>query len=374
MELEFDKEIDAILRKARGGDAAAVSAASHLDADAIAAFVENAIPDKMRRLYTEHFADCDRCRKLLSNTILMNQTAASMAAVGAAEVVSVPKAAIPWYQRLFRTPNLAMAMGVLVVAFAGILGYIVLQNRNSESNASVAQSSNKAAMANVPTYSEAAPQANASAAANTAANSAAAPAAVLPAEPAPMTRTNGPSPATESKSNDTFGGFADAEKERAATGSGVAAEPPKVTAAAPPPAPADDKPAAVAGVLRDRTEESKDEDVALAKRKSGEDARRDLPAAPAKSGPTRGAGPVQSQSNQINSNVFEMPVTRSVGGKTFENRNGAWYDRAYRSQATTNVRRGTDEYKKLDKGIRSIADNLGGTVVVVWKEKAYRIQ
>ena len=69
-----------------------------------------------------------------------------------------------------------------------------------------------------------------------------------------------------------------------------------------------------------------------------------------------------------------MTVKRKVGGKTFDNRNGAWYDSAYRGQTTTNYRRGTDEYKKLDRGLRNIADTIGGTVVVVWKEKAYRIQ
>ena len=81
MELEFDKEIDAILRRGRGdlGAAAAVTG-SHLDADAVAAFVEKALPDKAKRLYMEHFADCGGCRKLLTQSILMNQTAATEAA------------------------------------------------------------------------------------------------------------------------------------------------------------------------------------------------------------------------------------------------------------------------------------------------------
>lgn len=69
-----------------------------------------------------------------------------------------------------------------------------------------------------------------------------------------------------------------------------------------------------------------------------------------------------------------MPLTRTVSGKTFNKRDGAWYDSAYRGQATVNVRRGTDEFKKLDGGLRNIAITLGGTVVVVWKEKTYRIQ
>ena len=70
MELEFDKEIDAILRKARGSGGVPVTTA-HLDADTIAAFVENALPQKAKLLKMEHFADCERCRKQLAFAIEM---------------------------------------------------------------------------------------------------------------------------------------------------------------------------------------------------------------------------------------------------------------------------------------------------------------
>jgi len=63
-----------------------------------------------------------------------------------------------------------------------------------------------------------------------------------------------------------------------------------------------------------------------------------------------------------------------VGGRSFNNRDGAWYDTGYHGQSTINIGRGTEEFKKLDGGLRSIANNLGGVVVVVWKGKAYRIQ
>ena len=119
----------------------------------------------------------------------------------------------------------------------------------------------------------------------------------------------------------------------------------------------------------------KDNEITLAGRKETEDRRnsRDLPAAAAKAGPAR-SGPLQTQSNQVGKQAFEMPVTRVVGGKTFNNRNGAWYDTAYHGQGTTYVRRGTNEFKKLDGGLKSIANKLSGVVVVVWKDKAFRIQ
>jgi hypothetical protein len=66
--------------------------------------------------------------------------------------------------------------------------------------------------------------------------------------------------------------------------------------------------------------------------------------------------------------------TRTLAGKTFTFADGVWYDSAYKRGATVNVRRGTDEYNKLDADLRAIAQKIGGTVVVVWKGKAYRIQ
>ncbi len=66
--------------------------------------------------------------------------------------------------------------------------------------------------------------------------------------------------------------------------------------------------------------------------------------------------------------------TRTVAGKPFRRENSVWYDAGYNGQGTINVRRGSEEFKKLDADLRSIADGFGGTVVVVWKGKAYRIQ
>jgi hypothetical protein len=66
--------------------------------------------------------------------------------------------------------------------------------------------------------------------------------------------------------------------------------------------------------------------------------------------------------------------TRTAGGKVFKRADNAWYDSAFGGQRMTTVRRNSSEYKKLDAGLRSIAENIGGVVVVVWKGRAYRIQ
>lgn len=78
MRPEFDSEIDSVLRgQARRGGAASAAwdaaarpsisdesrSGPHLDADEIAAFGEDALPASARALYSAHLADCDDCRR-----------------------------------------------------------------------------------------------------------------------------------------------------------------------------------------------------------------------------------------------------------------------------------------------------------------------
>jgi hypothetical protein len=70
--------------------------------------------------------------------------------------------------------------------------------------------------------------------------------------------------------------------------------------------------------------------------------------------------------------------TRSVMGRTFTREGDAWVDTAYEySRATVRVARGSDQFRALvadEPAIRTIAENLNGIVIVVWKNRAYRIQ
>jgi len=381
MELEFDKEIDAILQKARPDRGVLVGdephdepkSKEHLDADVIAAFAENALPENARLLYVEHFADCDRCRKQLSFAMQMN--AASENRIAPAVSESETNKIIPWYQRIFRLPNLAVGMGALVLVFGGLLGFLVLQ-RSGDSNATISQvtkpeekresavslSQNSDA---IPTPSEVPMMAAnaASVSANTSANAAAINRGDAENEKPASVMSNAAAKAPDAENNFSLDGQ-DADDLRAAK---------KPAAAAP--APAD---SAASGVAAERDEKkataealkSNDKDrTALAKRKMEDRSfSRDAPPPPGKV-----IGPMRSQNQSNQSNVGQMSVTRTVSGKTFANRDGAWYDSAYANQSTINIRRGTSEYKKLDSGLRNIADTLGGTVVVVWKSKAYRI-
>src|SRR5215212_7739627 len=105
-----------------------------MDADEISAFAENAVSDAAHSRYTAHLADCTRCRRILSNTILLNSEAETETASSA---VSAPVAETktPWYRRLFVFPQLAYTMGAAVLLFSGFFGYLILKNLGSADRA-----------------------------------------------------------------------------------------------------------------------------------------------------------------------------------------------------------------------------------------------
>lgn len=375
MELEFDKEINAILRKARDSGAAAGTAVAspHPDADSIAAFAENALPDKAKLLYMEHFADCDRCRKLLSQSVLMNSEADATAASSAVSpVAAVP--AISWFERIFKLPNFALAMGTLVVLFAGGLGYLVIQNRNSASENAISKATEPRAAAPSRASDSLAESSNPSAsnamaAANTEPSNSSA--------SAPITAANSASNASVRPGGPNTG----LEKETTTDGAAVDSDKPAVAAAAPPPAAVEAQPKTEVAKKTTPEEKMKDDsrsgvtggrDEASADRKVRELAVQ----ANRNEGPSRASGQVQLQqeNNVSNATSLANTPTKQAGGKRFNLRDGVWYDAAYHGQPTTNFRRGTDDYQKLDGNVRKIADSIGGTVVVVWKSRAYRIQ
>src|SRR5215472_3280797 len=139
MELEFDKEIDAILRKYAPETAAGRLTSAHLEADEIAAFAENALPANARSVYIKHLADCNRCRGVLSQAISFYPEAETQAASSAVSTGTVEGIRLPWYRKLFAVPNLAASMGALALVFAGLLGFLVYQRNLGGSNTDVAR-------------------------------------------------------------------------------------------------------------------------------------------------------------------------------------------------------------------------------------------
>ncbi len=369
MEFSFDKEIDALLRQTAKGEAVSAAAdlkSNHLDADEISAYAENALPEKAKQRHTIHLADCDSCRKNLSNVISLNPAENEPALAKEFEITAAP---IPWYKRLFAYPNMVYTMGALVLVFSGIIGFIVLQNVNSFKTSEVSQIIEKTPNADKKSSDNAAmptPEIYPNAAGNTTANANAA----MVYSPNSM--------------------MANSATKTAPENSNVSAPISNPVAAPPPPK---NEPNSQKETLAEKNENSfvldgasPAETRALSKDKQNKPADKDQK--------TKQDDEAQSDSSVSARQAEELPKgavfsstlrsakksatpkneTKTVGGKTFRRADNVWYDTAYNNQPTTNVTRNTDEYKKLDKNVCVIAETLKGTVVVLWKEKAYRIQ
>jgi hypothetical protein len=147
---------------------------------------------------------------------------------------------------------------------------------------------------------------------------------------------------------------------------------------------------------RDATKDARTDELAR-KSAPGSVASNQAPPSPRRAADEKAKGPMRNmESNAINRNenagraeppkmmnsagadrasTEETPQTRSAGGKKFRRQGAAWVDQKFKSSMTLkNVSRGSDEFAALDSGLRSIAQQLGGEVIVVWKGKAYLIK
>ncbi len=378
MEFEFDKEIDAILRKARESEFVFAtnpkstiqnSQSSHLDADEISAFAENALPEKSKRLYTEHFAECDRCRRILSNLIVLNVEAGTISASlpGVETVAEIP---IPWYRKLFAMPNLAYTMGAFVLVFGGFLGLLVLQNFNNQENT--------LSQASEPQQKERGPnddQDTGFSAANT--NSVMSNSAAMTANTAgnfdntaANTSAISNTAATTASNQTSTNSVAIAPREADSLSKEKLGENQPIVSATPPPL-------AQGEPMRD--DKTKD-DRELRERTEAADAAAPPPPLPPPASATRMEAPKPQKKvaeEEIKSSAARSNTTanKRIGGKTFERRSTVWIDSDYRENILLrHISRGSNDYKKLDREVRNIAENLDGTVIVVWKAKGYRIQ
>ncbi|MDQ3712785.1 MAG: zf-HC2 domain-containing protein [Acidobacteriota bacterium] len=383
MELDFDKEIDALLRQTAQGETAFAATnpkskiqnpkSLHLGADEISAFAENALPEKTRAAYTAHLADCDRCRKILSNVILLNAELENET-VHAAEKEIMP-APIPWYRKLFALPNLAFTLGALVLVFSGIAALTVLQNSNNSQNTEVSQVSERQPTGKgmssdsdaipIESYSNNMMSSNAMISNSASMNSSSTGAANFSAIPsAPVTTANSNASARRESDKD----LKDESKP-----------------VAPPKEPTDlaktDEPVSAGAPPLKQNNYSAENEAQRQQPSQNSTAQNQTNIAPDSRNVRRAPSATMRAENksrrleESRNDAQEKAVeTTTVGGKTFKRTNNAWYDSAYKGQPTTNITRGTKEYKKLDSGLRGIAENFGGTVVLVWKEKAYRIQ
>lgn len=392
-----NNEVDLLLRSlARGRDKSRSQSGSglgdgteafsdHLDADELNSYAEGVVPAPARARYLEHLADCEACRGIV---ISLTQAAG----VAGQYEVPQPEVGSSFWQKLaalFSPTVLRFAVPALVLtAVIGISLLALWQQRRTEflaqnhaadsapstepRDTSVAL--NPSAGATTSSLPNGTPSTT-----NTAANR----------ERSDLQDQKTQVAQAPSASTESTVAKAPALKDSAQPGEGAGVattQPyaPEPKAAAPPPPPSTFGEADKSGELA-KERPAKREDQARS-----EDAFRNQPAD--EHGPNRSrsntASPAASQRNAgimggrgpsgMDKNKVSVVETRSVSGRRFTREDNVWVDTDYDSpRATIKVTRGSDQFRALvadEPGLRTIADQLSGVVIVVWKNRAYRIQ
>jgi hypothetical protein len=413
-----DAQIDVLLRR-YAGKSPNSSPTEHLDADELSAFAEGAIPEAARTRYVSHLVDCDNCRQIVA------QIANSSGAVAAAAAApAIAGSGYSWWKRLagFLSPMTLRyaAFAMVLIAVAGVV--LLVTRRPRESNLVAHRDSAQPAPQSAvkPSGDGTSPNAGTlQAEANNNRTLETKPTPLSQASPMsdqiakldePRTIDSAVSPPKPAKEGDAVTSPGQVSKK---------AESPATEAApsyAPPPPPNTEQ--------RAQQERQQQTSVGSASgpRKSGPadqfkmmdrpgragEASKDVGAddksavasnrAPAskRAGNEKLTGPRRDLENNAslsrnedegrsrNSQAIvtlspareeKPPDTRSAGGRKFRRQGNGWVDSKFKSSMTLkSISRGSSEFNELDSGLRSIAQQLGGQVIVVWKNKAYLIK
>ena len=368
----------------RAGENAAVekqlsgAVSKHLDADELNLFAEGVLPAPARSRYTEHLADCQRCRQLVVGL-----------AQGAGRTVrhetTTQAVGTSFWQSLatvFSIPVLRYALPAVLLTGVIAIGLMALREQRRPDL--VAK--------NEPVVNFD-PQNSGNASADSS------PSSVLPEQSAQAnTSANDPknSPVdsrgllTQTPASKTEGTTADGTAVKDAPESPLVAG---VTPAQPTyaPEPAAPPPPPKASGEADKSVARKEEYVEreVAKRNQDElkllskdDSPRHGPArSRTMSGGSRRDADVASADREASNkekNEAAEEVETQVSGRRFRRQGNAWIDTAYQaSRGATSVSRGSEQFRALiadEPGLRAIVQRLGGEVVVVWKGRAYRFR
>ena len=394
-----NNEIELLLRslaKHKGIDSPAHDAMSeafandvHLDADELNSYAEGVLPAPARARYTAHLADCDRCRGIVTQLTL--ETGASDRQKQIEQQVGVT-----FWQKLavfFSPPVLRYAIPAFAVFAVIAVGVVALrQQRRSEFVAQNQPASPQAAATEITAarLKEKGNDASVTTADRPLAKSSnAAPTADKEAKGSPKGGV-----AQESRSADSVSVASGKESPESAVASSAAAEPsyapePEqfplrrrgerrlLTQPNPKALPKGSRPRAMLPLGNERM------------RKSAPKMRlprivwrlQNLELVPSQAmyretGPRRRDGVVEPVGDSREETESETE-TRAVAGRRFRRQGNVWVDTAYESsRPTINVARGSEQYRALvadEPSIRTIAEQLSGEVVVVWKGRAYWI-
>jgi hypothetical protein len=374
MKEETNKEMDLLLRRLsrrQDGympDADTRNAGEHLDADELSSYAENVLPVAARARYTEHLAECSRCREL----VVQLSASAGIVVAEHTSRTPAPSGLRNFLASLFSPMVLRYAvpaLGLVVVAAIGLLFFYREQPMNRE----VAVTQKETPLDTF--YDQ--------------------------AKPSPASAAEGRTKTSEKKENaapppnapPAVSINADVKKE--APGTKAEEQPAENAAAAPPPKP---QPSVVddfrveAEARRQATEPQSGGASKLVKEKPSEQTRVDdrrTDVDTARSGSTRGRTPstavaTGASAGQANSRYGTEEKdksdaeTRSFAGHRFRKERGIWIDTSYQAgTGTINMTRGSEQYRVLvsdEPMIKTIADQLPGEFIVVWKGRAYRIR
>jgi hypothetical protein len=390
MRPEPNNDIDLLLRQLSGRNGIPVSENNeqHLDADELNSYVANALPAAARARYTEHLADCSSCRKLV---VQLSAAQGPLPVPQPASVVA-PSGLKSFLASLFSPMVLRYAVPALGLIVIAAVGIFVLRPENENSNVaqlrdgetrpateiaapnqqptampatasdspSVASPGREAAQNGpvVAPVTKETPQKLAAEPSDQSASAAGTSAAPAPAAPKVATVQNEPPRATVDESQAE-------KKEKPATDKAV-----NVTAAGETIKRDYDKREGVAVTVAPGATARQDVQVSAAQRSA-------KPMGGADTGGLKRA-PAESRSREESKDDGRASETRSVAGRSFRKSAGVWIDSAYdSSKAITSVARGSEQYRALvadEPSIKTIADELDGQIVVVWKGRTYRIR
>ena len=407
-----DAQIDILLRR-YAGRAEGSPATEHLDADEMNAFAEGRLPAAARSRYVSHLADCHDCRQLASQLAVTAGPAASAASVTAIETKTDS-----WREKLaafFKPPTLRYAAFAVVLVAAVATVFVVVRRPRDSSLVAQNESRSTAPNSAANHSEESALKTDQNGQALTkalpsASQSAQNPGADLKKQDVSPSQVSPPKPA-----EGTIASTADRPITAKEAAKLPAAEP--VPAFAPPPPGEAERQAqsreqqeskSVAGLASARKAEAPGDKVKATEQMRAGEFGKDRRSGPNDNSNTRnqqalnqnnvldattagagnapapagrrarneeGAAASKSAASADRDDAEKAPEPRSVGGHKFRRQGNVWVDTKYRaSMAVESISRDSDTFRALSAGVRSIAEQLSGELIVVSKGKAYRIR
>jgi hypothetical protein len=376
MRQETNNEMDLLLRRL-GRQQETAASSDHLDADELSSFAENALPPAARARYTEHLAECARCRDLV---VQLSSSAGVVVAQETAKVFA-PSALRKFLASFFSPMVLRYAVPALGLVIVAAIGFMV--SRNEGTNSPVAEVREQQPIQATVPASQPQPSSSTdqeSTRFHDSREPAANKAAPQPGEAAAQAGAVAPSAPTVA---------ADAPQDKLAK---TVAEAPPVTKEAPAPTPTPNVDEVKKLEAQGRKQEAAEQTVTVQsdteklKRddRSGvadfavaaPSATRNRAAAPGVA--SAGAAKPMAQPKDTVRDEDDAE-TRTVAGRRFRKQGSVWVDTAYTSprRITAEYTRGSEGYRTLvgdEPEIKRIADQLDGEIIVVWKGQVYKIR